>query len=127
MVGYGHGFGPTRPAAHLLAGAGLLPRRRRRCPPAGRPARPPPGPPEAPPLADRARDRLPEADRSKLAYRLAKAAALAGDDPGQVLDRLKRAVEAGSADDPAEAFGLLAQTYLRLNPPDLQAAYDATQ
>jgi tetratricopeptide (TPR) repeat protein len=74
-----------------------------------------------------ARDALPEADRPKLDFRLAKAAALLNDDPAKVLARLRPAVEAGGGDDAAEGFGLLAQTCLRLSPPDLPAALDATR
>src|SRR5439155_24945468 len=72
------------------------------------------------------RDRLPEDDRPKLDYRRAKVAALLNDEPKKVIDLLKPIVETRTADDQAEGFGLLAMTYLRLNPPGVQAAYDAT-
>src|SRR5439155_1846465 len=65
------------------------------------------------------RDRLPDADRPKLDYRRAKVVALLNDEPRKVIDLLKPIVEAGTAEDPVEGFGLLAMTYLRLNPPDL--------
>jgi hypothetical protein len=68
---------------------------------------------------------VPEGDRGRLAYRLAKAGFHTGDDPKRVADRLAEAAHAEQADDPAEAYGMLTQAYLRMNPPDLQAALEA--
>src|SRR5262245_18900121 len=72
------------------------------------------------------RDKLPETDRPKLDYRRAKVAALLNEEPRKVIDLLKPLVEAGTAEDAAEGFGLLAATYLRMNPPEIQPALDAT-
>jgi tetratricopeptide (TPR) repeat protein len=64
-----------------------------------------------------------DADRPRLLYRLAKVWFLTGADPQRVVDSLARSVDA--ADDPVEGYALLAQAYLRLPQPDLQAALDA--
>ncbi|HTK75487.1 MAG TPA: hypothetical protein VL371_09535 [Gemmataceae bacterium] len=72
------------------------------------------------------RDKLPDADRPKLDYRRAKVAALLNDEPRKVIDLLKPVVESGTAEDAAEGWGLMAMTYLRYTPPDLQSALDAT-
>jgi hypothetical protein len=68
---------------------------------------------------------VPEADQPKLQYRLGKVWALFGVEAPQVVAALTKGIEA--ADDPAEGYGLLAQAYLRLNPPDLVQALDATK
>jgi tetratricopeptide (TPR) repeat protein len=65
-------------------------------------------------------------DRDRLTYRLGKVYALVQEDPQRVLDYLKRSVPE-SADDPAEGYGLLVATYLRLPTPDLHAALEANQ
>lgn len=67
-----------------------------------------------------------DADKPKLNYRLAKTAVLLGEGPAEIIARLKPAVEI-APDDAAEGFGMLAQTYMRLNPPNAAAALDATQ
>lgn len=72
------------------------------------------------------RDRLPDTDRPKLDYRRAKVSALLNDDPRKVVDLLKPIVESGTAEDAVEGYGLLALTYLRFNPQELQSAIDAT-
>jgi tetratricopeptide (TPR) repeat protein len=58
-----------------------------------------------------------------LRYRLAKVAFHTGDDPRQVADRL--AASADGAEDRTEAYDLLCEAYLRLDPPELQKALDA--
>jgi tetratricopeptide (TPR) repeat protein len=65
-------------------------------------------------------------DRDRLTYRLGKVYALVQEDPQRVLDYLKRSVPEW-ADDPAEGYGLLVATYLRLPTPDLHAALEANQ
>jgi tetratricopeptide (TPR) repeat protein len=72
---------------------------------------------------------LPDEDRPRLIYRLAKARAHTGDPPTQVIAELAPAIDAG-ADDPADAargYGLLAEAYLKLPKPDLTAALAATE
>jgi tetratricopeptide (TPR) repeat protein len=69
---------------------------------------------------------VPEADRPRLAYRLGKVSAHTGADPQRVIDYLAPSIEDG-ADDPAEGYGMLAQAYLRLPHPNLEAALDANQ
>lgn len=66
-----------------------------------------------------------DANRPKLDYRLAKTAVLLGIDPAQGLAALTQSIDA--ADDAAEAYGLLAQAHLKLDPPDLAAALEATK
>jgi tetratricopeptide (TPR) repeat protein len=72
-------------------------------------------------------DRLgvPEDDRGRLSYRLGKAGFHAGDDPARVAERLAEAARTDQADDPADAYGMLTQAYLRQSPPNLPAALDA--
>jgi tetratricopeptide (TPR) repeat protein len=67
-----------------------------------------------------------EADRLRLAYRLGKASSHTGADPQRVINYLAASIEEG-ADDPAEGYGMLAQAYLRLPQPNLQAALEANQ
>lgn len=64
-------------------------------------------------------------DRPKLAYRLAKIAVLSGTDGAKATTNLAQNIEA--ADDPAEAYGLLAEAYLKQEPPDAAAALEATK
>jgi tetratricopeptide (TPR) repeat protein len=74
-------------------------------------------------------DALPEEDRPRLDYRLAKAWAKTGEVPAKVVAALLPAIDAG-ADDPADAargYGLLAEAYLKLPKPDLTAALAATE
>jgi tetratricopeptide (TPR) repeat protein len=66
---------------------------------------------------------VPESDRPRLLYRLGKVWFLTGGEPQRVIDALSHSTEA--ADDPVEAYAMLAQAYLRLPQPDLQAALDA--
>jgi tetratricopeptide (TPR) repeat protein len=68
---------------------------------------------------------VPAADQDKLAYRLAKAGFYTDADPAAVAERLAAAIQ--SADGEAEGWHLLTQAYLRLTPPNLQAALDANE
>jgi TolA-binding protein len=76
---------------------------------------------------------VPEADENLLKYRLGKAGFYAADDPKRVAERLAKsadqvenpAVPGERAERPGEAYGLLTQAYLRLRPPDLEAALAA--
>jgi tetratricopeptide (TPR) repeat protein len=67
---------------------------------------------------------VPDADRPRLDYRLGKVWFHTQGDPACTAEALARSVPAG-ADDPVEGYALLAQAYLRLPQPDLQAALDA--
>ena len=49
-----------------------------------------------------------------------------GGDPQRVVDRLSWSVAEG-AEEPFEAYGILAQAYLRLPKPDLHGALEATR
>jgi tetratricopeptide (TPR) repeat protein len=64
-----------------------------------------------------------DTDRTRLDYRLAKALSRTQADPRSVIARLDRCFD--DAEDRFEAYGLLADAYLRL--PDPRAALDATQ
>ena len=66
-----------------------------------------------------------DTDKIKLAYRLAKTFVLLGSEPAQAATRLAGMVDA--ADDPAEAYGLLAQAFLKQETPDVGAAIEATK
>lgn len=66
-----------------------------------------------------------DSDRPKLNYFLAKSAVLRGLDPAPSLAALAQSIDA--ADDAAEAYGLLAQAHLKMEPPDLNAALEATK
>jgi hypothetical protein len=68
---------------------------------------------------------VPEVDKPRLKYRLAKAWLLLGVDPPQVIAALTAAAE--RADDPVEAYGLLADAYAKQTPPDLPAALEAVK
>jgi tetratricopeptide (TPR) repeat protein len=68
---------------------------------------------------------VPDGDRGKLDYRLAKAAFHTDGDPASVAERLAAAVP--FADGEAEGWELLTQAYLRLTPPNVQAALDANE
>ncbi len=65
-----------------------------------------------------------EEDRPRLQYRLGKVRLLLNADPAQVVAALTKGME--SPDDPAEAYDLLAQAYLRLTPPNPEKALEAT-
>jgi tetratricopeptide (TPR) repeat protein len=67
---------------------------------------------------------VPETDRLKLDYRLAKIGLLLGSDPAKAATSLESSAE---ADNPAEAYGLLAQAYTRMTPPDLPKAEKAAR
>jgi tetratricopeptide (TPR) repeat protein len=69
-----------------------------------------------------------EEDRPHLEYRLAKAWAHTGESPQKVVAALKDLIEDGADDahDKARGYGLLAETYLKLPKPDLEAALAAT-
>ena len=82
---------------------------------------------------NRARDQLEEAerlgvaetDKAALQYRLGKVGYHLESDPAKVVERLAGSV--GAADDRAEGLNLLTQAYLRLTPPNLQAALEANE
>ncbi|HEY1375879.1 MAG TPA: tetratricopeptide repeat protein [Gemmataceae bacterium] len=90
------------------------------------------------PAADAARERqqarqhleqaeragVPDADKPKLLYRLAKAGLLLGGDPAKAAALLEKSAD---ADDPIEGHGLLALAYTRLSPPDLPKALEAAK
>jgi tetratricopeptide (TPR) repeat protein len=67
---------------------------------------------------------VPPGDRLKLTYRLGKVSAQIGQDPARVIEYLSRSI-APAADDPAQGYRLLAQAYLDLPAPNLEAAYEA--
>jgi tetratricopeptide (TPR) repeat protein len=73
-------------------------------------------------------DRLgvPEADRPRLTYRLARSWFYTGENIQRVIEALTAAVATG-ADDPAEGYDLLARAYLHLPQPDLQGALQANK
>jgi tetratricopeptide (TPR) repeat protein len=76
---------------------------------------------------------VPEEDLFLLTYRLGKAGFYAADDPKTVVQRLAKSadlvehptVPGDRAERPGEAYWLLTQAYLRLQPPDLEAALAA--
>jgi tetratricopeptide (TPR) repeat protein len=68
---------------------------------------------------------VPVDDRDKLKYRLAKAWFLNDGPVPRTIEYLTRSVD-GWADDPAEGYRMLAQAYMRLPVPNLDAAYQAT-
>src|SRR5262249_23715584 len=67
-----------------------------------------------------------EEDWTQLWYALGKALQLSGGDAQRVVNYLRHALPEG-ADNPAEGYGLLAQAYLRLPTPNLEAALEANQ
>jgi hypothetical protein len=74
-------------------------------------------------------DALPEDDRPRLNYRLAKAWAQTGEAPAKVVAALEASIDACDDDraDAARGYGLLAEAYLKLPKPDLAAALAATE
>src|SRR5947209_8169708 len=68
---------------------------------------------------------VPEGDRGRLTYRLGKVGYHTRDDPQRVAERLAQGAE--QAEDRAEAYGLLTEAYLRLDPPDLLRALEANK
>lgn len=69
---------------------------------------------------------VPAADRARLRYRLAKALFHLDAEPQRVVDYLATCVES-AGEDQAEGYGLLAQAYLRLPQPDVEAALQANK
>lgn len=67
---------------------------------------------------------VPSNGEARLSYRLGKALFQLGRDPARVARCLSDSVAEG-ADDPAEGYPMLAQAYLRLGRPNLDAAYSA--
>jgi TolA-binding protein len=67
---------------------------------------------------------VPDDDRPHLRYRLGKAWYRTGHEPAAIIEHWKDSIPRG-ADDPAEAYDLLAHAYLRLPSPDLDAALEA--
>jgi tetratricopeptide (TPR) repeat protein len=68
---------------------------------------------------------LSEEDQARLKYRLGKVGFHTGEDLNLVIARLEEATPRG--DSRAEGYGLLAQAYLRLNPPNLQKALESNR
>jgi tetratricopeptide (TPR) repeat protein len=68
---------------------------------------------------------VPEADRGRLLYRLAKVGFHTHDDPRRVVQHFEASVE--QADDKIEAYTLLTQAYLRLPQPNLTAALESNR
>jgi TolA-binding protein len=67
---------------------------------------------------------LPPEDQPRLHYYLGKLLFLSGGDLPRVIDYLSHNTARG-AEDLAEGYGLLTQAYLRLRPPDVEAALRA--
>jgi tetratricopeptide (TPR) repeat protein len=68
---------------------------------------------------------VPEEEQGRLQFRLGKIAFILKDEPEKVVQRLAAGVE--QADDPAEGWGLLAQAYLNMNPPNFKEALKANE
>jgi len=68
---------------------------------------------------------VPDRDRGRLQYRLAKAYLNTNEDPQRVADLLAVSVE--MADNQTEGYGLLSQAYLRLPQPDYKGALAANE
>lgn len=68
---------------------------------------------------------VPESEKNNLTVRLAKAWLLNNVEPSQIIPALSRIADV--ADDPFEAYGLLAEAYGRLNPPDTANVMEATR
>lgn len=69
---------------------------------------------------------VPAGDRVSLMYRHGVSLYLTGADRARVIDYLSRSVE-HVADDRAEGYGMLAQAYLSLPTPDVQAALKSNE
>jgi tetratricopeptide (TPR) repeat protein len=69
---------------------------------------------------------VPQSDLARLHYHLGKLLYQSGGELARVIGYLARGVAKG-ADDPAEGYGMLAQAYLRRQPPDIDAALLANQ
>jgi tetratricopeptide (TPR) repeat protein len=74
---------------------------------------------------ERAEQAIPEKDRDRLTYRLAKVGFHTGVPPEQVIKGLQESIE--SAENQVEGYDLLTRAYLRLNPPDLAGALEANK
>src|SRR5262249_22693105 len=68
----------------------------------------------------------PADDRPRLDYRLGKLLYQSGGDLRRAIEYLAR-VPAAAMDDPADGYDMLAQAYLRLPAPDVEAALQANQ
>jgi tetratricopeptide (TPR) repeat protein len=68
---------------------------------------------------------VPEHDRGRLQYRIARALFYSGEPPQDLVERLASSVDV--ADDRAEGYRLLADTYLRLPEPNLKEALAANE
>jgi tetratricopeptide (TPR) repeat protein len=66
------------------------------------------------------------ADRATLAYRLGKVWFHTGEAPQRVIDQLAPILNE-AADDPTEGYAMLAQAYMKLPQPDLEAALEANR
>ena len=69
------------------------------------------------------KEKVPEADRGRLQYRLGVVGFHTHDDPRQVVDRLQANID--QADDPVQGYAVLAQAWLNLPKPNLQEAQAA--
>src|SRR5207237_14280 len=67
---------------------------------------------------------VPEHDEPRLHFALAQSCLHLGDPPAAIIEQLDAALPDGT-DKPAEGYALLAQQYLRSNPPDVDGALDA--
>ena len=66
---------------------------------------------------------IPQGDRQRHRFRLARAWARTGEPAPKVIEALTATIDCG--DDPSEGNRLLAELYLKLDPPDLKRARDA--
>jgi tetratricopeptide (TPR) repeat protein len=69
---------------------------------------------------------VPPEDLPRLHYYLGKLLLQSGGDLPRAIEYLSRSTARG-AEDPAEGYGLLTQAYLRLQPPDVEAALRANE
>jgi hypothetical protein len=78
-------------------------------------------------LRESAERGISDADRPQQEYRLGKAIAGLDEPPQRVIEALVDTIEKGAtgADDKARGYGLLASAYLKLDPPNLEAALSA--
>ncbi len=80
-------------------------------------------------LREAAERGISEADRPQQEYRLGKALAGLDEPPQRVVEALVDKIEKGAVgpEDKARGYGLLATAYLKLDPPNLEAALAATE
>ncbi len=80
-------------------------------------------------LREAAERGISDADRPQQEYRLGKALAGLDEPPQRVVEALADKIEKGAAtaEDKARGYGLLATAYLKLDPPNLEAALSATE